>query len=101
MTNAEITTLRELTASQMTCDCGEPLAMTAQGLVCPSAKCIGRATREVKLPYPNSLVYRIGMFVTNAQLSRAWPERVVEHDRPFRTRLKDWSEGLNAMGGSE
>lgn len=93
MTHTEAQKLRDLTASQMTCDCGEPLAITAQGVICPGAKCIGRYSRSITVPH--STGHR--RVLSKSKLARAWPERVVEHDRPFRARLAEFSEGLKGI----
>lgn len=95
MTNHEIAQLRDLTASQMLCDCGEPLAITKQGALCPSPKCIGRASHQVTISSYRRNGFRSGGIVPTATLARAWPERVVGHDRTDGQRLnslnKDWS----------
>lgn len=80
--------IREATASQMTCPCGEPLALVSAGAVCPNLECAGPRTRRIVL-------FGIAL---NKSLYRAWPDRVVSHDKPHRSRLKQFGEGLKKLG---
>jgi hypothetical protein len=81
--------LRDATESQMTCPCGSQLALTSMGLVCANLECTGPRRRRVKL---------LKILLSDVTIARAWPDRIVSHDMPYRSRLKQFGDGLKQLG---
>lgn len=81
--------LRAATEKQMTCLCGEPLAIIRRvGVVCCDPTCQRRKSKQVE----------IGDFtVPIGRLRRAWPDRILAHSKPLEARVTQFGAGIKRL----